>query len=257
MTTYYRGKYSDGRVRELMETLRRNVENKLLHKVHVLWEDESPGTMREFFQHVSAGKMVLHRVRKQPTYHELFEYANGAVPRGDVAIIANSDIYFDDSLECVVGVDPGTRFIDPGYASESIKRPMLALTRRRAAECGPEAFDYPRSSIRDLCEHYIGSHDIFVFAPPLEHAVTRMLNHSQNLLGAENVVLWEVHRTRTWRLTNPCKLVFGYHLHCSQERTYGREVRVSSREYNGGVRKHGYVRPYQFRRLMACPMVMW
>ena len=53
------------------------------------------------------------------------------------------------------------------------------------------------------------------------------------------------------------------HLHCTQERAYSnfdenhRLVFVSSKRFNGGVRKHGWIKPWYWRRTIACPHEMF
>ena len=52
----------------------------------------------------------------------------------------------------------------------------------------------------DMCEKYIGSHDAFMFRPLAKKNYTAFdtfvsrINHSQNIAGAENVVIWELAR---------------------------------------------------------------
>ena len=198
ITTYFRGEYSKARTDEIATALRVNLENPLISFVHVLWQDQSPLELAQLAPLRS--KLVLVRVAAQPTYQVFFEYASTALKRGALAVLANADIYFDDTLKCVKPVARDSRFFNwrPGMK----RRPLLALTRRHAPECGAKP-DYRH--LFDLCDSYIGSHDVFIFAPPVPANITRMLNHTQNAgLGAENVVIWEFNHSKQWRAFNPC-----------------------------------------------------
>jgi hypothetical protein len=256
ITTYFSGTYSSERLGEIQACLAHNLANPHLRKIHILFEGSPPPISAD-------SKLVLTKMSHQPTYAELFDYANGFLKRGAVAIIANADVYFDDSLRCVQPPQPGT----PRFALEKQqrgglgKRPFYGLTRRHAPECGDKP-DYLK--IYDLCEQYIGSHDAFIFAPPVAESIVKQLNHTQNAgLGAENVVIWALNHSGEWRGFNPCDLVLAYHLHCSQERAYSRIgadsrlVFVSGKQYNGGVRKHGWIKVYHWRKTITCPYEFW
>ena len=58
--------------------------------------------------------MPLERIDGRPTYRQLFEYANAKFPYRTV-IVANADIYFDDTLDLLRHV--------------SLEDTILALTR--------------------------------------------------------------------------------------------------------------------------------
>jgi hypothetical protein len=91
ITTFFRGTYSMARVRELLSSMVSNLENPHIEAVHILWEEHDP---REFIPvelltkipNVN-NKLVLTYVEHQPTYRELFGYANMKLKRGAIAII--------------------------------------------------------------------------------------------------------------------------------------------------------------------------
>jgi hypothetical protein len=258
VTTFFRGKYSSDRLAELLTSLKLNLANPLVSYVHVLWQDVSP---ESFAQELApyTHKLILSRVVSQPTYEQFFDYVNHHLKRGTIAIIANGDVYFDDSLKCLKPVDQDSpKFAwRPGMG----KRPIFGLTRRHAPQCG-EKPDY--KDIYDLCDHYIGSHDVFVFAPPVSHDISSMLNHTQNWgLGAENIVIWEFNHSGEWRAFNPCDMVRANHLHCTGERAWSRLdeknklVFVSGKKYHNNVRKHGWIKPWYWRKTINCPHEMF
>lgn len=272
ITTFFRGKYSPERFEEILEVLRKNLRNPYITRVHVLWEDESPAGYLQSAAGADASarsppptdaeraKLVLTRVPSQPTYLQLFSYVDRTLRRGSIAVLANGDIYFDDSLSCLRNVTPDSKRYR--WDRTMGKRPFFSLTRRHAPECGRQK-DYKR--IFDLCEAYIGSHDVFVFAPPVSPRVYRSLNHTQNQgLGAENVVIWELNNSGEWRGMNPCDLIKSYHLHCTNERAYsvvddatGRRVFLSGKRFNNGTWKHGWIKPWHWRKTITCGYEMF
>ena len=223
VTSFFKGTYRPKRVAELVEALRRNVANPAFEAVHVLWEDVNP---RDELGMPNEPRLVTMKVKHQPTYQKFFMYSNIFLKRGAIVIIANSDLYFDNSLAKL-------RFGAPDNRSDW--RSAMALSRRHAPECG-EKNDW--RGTYDLCEHYIGSHDAFVFAPPVPEFVVRETKHTQNHFGAENIVVWAFLWAKYFRghVTNPCQRIRAFHLHCVPERHYTVGSFIS-------YGRHGNVRP--------------
>jgi hypothetical protein len=211
ITSFFKGTYKNKRVAELLECVRRNVRNPAFEAVHVLWEDANPRLelAAELTPEENA-RLVTSKVNQQPTYQRFFAYANYVLERGAIGIVANSDLYFDKSVG-------NLKFGSPG--NQSNWRSAMALSRRHAPECGTRN-DW--KSTYDLCQHYIGSHDAFVFAPPVPEFVLRETKHTQNHFGAENIVVWAFLWSKYFRghVTNPCLRVHAFHLHCIPERHY-------------------------------------
>ena len=111
----------------------------------------------------------------------------------------------------------------------------MALSRRHSPDCA-KWDDW--NGIHDLCEMYIGSHDAFVFAPPVPARVLKNTHHTQINLGAENIVIWAFlwAANFTEHGSNPCKRIKGMHLHCGVERHY-----TSGKWIDSG--RHGILRP--------------
>jgi hypothetical protein len=66
-----------------------NINNKNFYKVHVFSDDILP----------SITKRVIHnKPNKRLTYRDYFDYAADNIPEGDIVVLANSDIYFDDTI---------------------------------------------------------------------------------------------------------------------------------------------------------------
>ena len=226
ITTFFIGTYHKRRVNELFEVLKRNVANPHVAAVHLMWEDHNPrGNLSDrnspfYLPPATLAKLVTIPVKQQPTYFKFFSYANRMLGRGAIAIICNSDIYFDNSLKQLKFGKPNNNATSGGGT-----RSAMTLSRSHAPECG-QRNDWKGTF--DLCEHYIGSHDAFVFAPPVSSLVLRNSKHTQNHFGAENIIVWAFLWSRggskglsgKYVVTNPCRRIHGYHLHCTPERHY-------------------------------------
>ena len=118
ITTFFRGTYSQARINETLEAAYENLRNRHIKSLHMLWEDADP--MHELRSMITArnldagvlSKVVSVKAGKQPTYKELFTYAN-KLPHGTIAVIANADIWFDETLGCVVAERRGAAASKP------------------------------------------------------------------------------------------------------------------------------------------------
>ena len=128
-------------------------------------------------------RTVLHpKQPAQPFYSDLFEYANKNITNPhDVAMVCNADIYLSDD------------FALPAHGA------TCALTRWEAKDVSP------------LIENYQGSHDAFLFHPPLPQSFLDAVRHPQNAYKSENIVLHELQKIRV--VKNPCRTVRVYHKH--------------------------------------------
>lgn len=86
---------------ELSECLRRNLENPFIDKVYILLEYELDfwKTFGSDFEEKYFEKVVLYNLNKRLTYKDAFDYANATFESGDVCLLINNDIYFDESIE--------------------------------------------------------------------------------------------------------------------------------------------------------------
>ena len=161
--TFYKGTYRKDRFNEILMALRRNLQNPAVTAVHTLWEDRDP---IDYFNNTALQrKLVRVEFGVQPTYKDLFDYANLRLGRGAVGVVLNSDIYFDQSLSCVVPVQPFRK------AYNATKQHLVYALSRHPS--------YPCHGRSDYCDDYIGSHDAFVFALPLPYKFAGRLDFTQ------------------------------------------------------------------------------
>jgi hypothetical protein len=155
------------RAAELAECLCRNTQNPLIDQVISL--------------------------EGRPKFREFFDAVNRIAASGDISVIANSDIYFDGTLEHVATLGYGDCF---------------ALSRWNVTESGAsELFD--RSD----------SQDAWVFRGPVKPLAA---NFPMGLPGCDNR-LARLLADAGYRVSNPSRTVRAHHLHLSRVWRYSRE----------------------------------
>ena len=161
------------RQKEIDYCLKRNLDNPLID-VYVMNEGVPlPSHINQKF------------VTKRPTYNDMFKWANEI---GGISIIANNDIYFDESI---------------GKAGNILDGECYALTRYNVGgglEC--------KSG---------GSQDVWIFKGEIKVDAPFNLG----VLGCDNRVAYEIDKAGYF-VTNPAKDIITYHYHQSNHRTYSK-----------------------------------
>ena len=74
---------------ELDTCFTKNINNENFYKTHIFSDIELP----------SITERVIHnKPGKRLTYRDYFDYASNNIPGGDIVVLANSDVYFDDTI---------------------------------------------------------------------------------------------------------------------------------------------------------------
>ena len=168
---------NDHRQQEILECLEKNICNPFID-VYVLNEGlDLPATVNQ--------KFIDHR----PTYNDYFDYANQI---GGVKIIANNDIYFDESVK---------------YIENIMDRECYALTRYNVGG-GLE------------CESG-GSQDVWVFRSEINVDG----DFYSGKLGCDNRIAYEIDKAGYF-VTNPAKTIKTHHNHSSDYRTYSQTEKI-------------------------------
>ena len=191
------------RGREIGTCLQRNVENPYIEQVHLLGETafHLQWAMKQVAHlpwHLQA-KIVGTVVGARATFRDTFEYAWKRLA-GTLCVVANSDIYFDQSL----GEAPATyeRFKQTLGAL-----PVLALLRWD---------DQPSGGA--LLSPRVDSQDAWLFEPSSALCSSSFDFHFGKI-RADNVLSWHLNE-KGFVLVNPCLRIRVFHLHLSEERTY-------------------------------------
>ncbi len=179
------------RMREIDECIRRNLANQAIDEMHMFIED---GAASLAGRHDPKLRWLSHGRRL--TFRDLFDHANREFA-GRRVIIANSDIYFDETLERLEGYP--------------LQGKLLCLSRWDVQ---------PDGSVR-LFEHAF-SQDAWIFEAPLPEF---RCDWYMGLPGCENRLAYEA-AAAGLVLENPARSIRANHLHLSQVRHYDERQRV-------------------------------
>jgi len=190
---------------EINQCLLFNMTNPIIHKIHVLLENEDNLEYYELLidEHPNKNKVSFTVYGKQPTYAEILKFIDTTIPGGTTVCIQNSDIY--------IGA------VSPEFLKESVTSNVV-VTLTRHEETDPENPDIHLCDEKTcpLIYDYMGSHDTFIFQTPVPKDFPYdRVNINQNLYGAEAVFL------KAWvdtgkRLFNPCFDISIYHKHLNR-----------------------------------------
>lgn len=201
----YAARYSPARIEELRLVVLRNLALAAVSRYELLVEGGAslPASLQNASGVGRLSTTVL-RPGELVTYAALFARANAVAPPGSVAVVANADIYFDESLSCA------------GLLSNRV---VLALSRHPSPDCvSASARGDTGWEPADFCAGYdpvrAASHDAFAFVVPLADDVVMALGELQvNEFGAENVAIYLLKRAG-YKVLNPCANVHAFHQHC-------------------------------------------
>lgn len=196
LTPYYLDSRPE-RQAELDFCLQRNLRNPLIAKV-ILFLDNSLN---------AAQVKKLHRPKietiycgRRCTYQDFLDYANKYL-QGEIVIVANTDIFFDESLQDLTDYDLGNKFV--------------TLLRWDVVSIEPEF-------LRTQLNVRMNSQDAWLFYSPLR------VFPSDFPLGipcCDNRVLFEAQSVGL-QVINPALSIRSYHLHSTNIRNYKTTERV-------------------------------
>ena len=178
------------RMAEFTACLAHNLENPHIARVHLFDETRAEGATPRMsvLPHPKMERVLCgRRVR----FDDFFDYARRVLP-GETVIVANTDIFFDDTL-CPLFDYP-------------LDGRMLALSRwdeRADGSCA--LFEEP------------GSQDAWVFRAPLPEPLRA--DWYLGVPGCDNRLAWEA-RAAGLEVLNPARTVRARHLHLSGRRNY-------------------------------------
>lgn len=197
---------------EYLTCLRENLKNPHIEKVHIFSESNRKRPP------IEDSKIVYPKIRKlsvgehresepgksylkisdksRATFSGLFRYARESLS-GKSCIIANSDIFFDETLEVINGAD--------------LDKTMICLSRwdikRGLGGNAVKLFNRPDSQ------------DSWIFASPMNKKVEERSNFFLGRIGCDNALAWIAHE-EGMKLTNPAHQIISKHLHMVDYRTY-------------------------------------
>jgi hypothetical protein len=199
-TSYYRDK-SSIRQQELEYCLQKNIDNAAIDKIVLLCED----------QPVLKSTKIVPFFEGRPTYKRFFNLINAQASQFDISLVANSDIYFDETLRDI----------------RLNGKTAIALSR----------YDIKNGEAK--LHNCSGSQDTWIFQGkvlPIKYS-----DFNLGIPGCDNRIAWELQRAG-YRLINPASAIKSYHYHPSDLHNYHDEP--------GVVKPHCYIaKPYLFVEL--------
>jgi len=172
---------------ELLACLQRNLANPRIAGIHVFpeagcdsWKNDLQGERIEIVNHEG-----------YPSFATLIKYANRRLA-GEVVAIANTDIYFDESLELL--------------RDQNLDREVFALTRHN---------EHPCLSWNGRCwERNYGSQDVWIFRAPLPavSTVARL-----GWFGCDGLLARDLQAAGI-RVRNPSADIKAWHVHAQRTR---------------------------------------
>ena len=189
------------RQKELNDTLIYNVNNKYISQIILLNDQIYP------LDFIKKNKKKINQVvwykEGNLYFNKAIEYINDYLC-GEIVILSNSDIYFDNTLELLT--------------NKFTEKIVYCLLRYEILENGKKDifrhFDEPRSD----------SQDSWIFKSPLEINLDDV-NFSFGTLGCDNIFA-NVLYNNNYKLFNPSYDIITTHLHKTEERTYDGSTRI-------------------------------
>lgn len=185
---YYKDS-SEIRQRELDQCLKNNLQLTNINRVFVVLEDICDN---ELLTNQKATVIIL---KGRPTFNDFFELIRANSGESDVNIIANSDIYFDETIE---------------FANKYDENTALALTR----------WEVEGSSIHFL--NRVDSQDSWIVKG---HPKKVWADFHLGVAGCDNALADRL-SVAGYKVINPSKTIKTYHLHESKIRRYNVNKRV-------------------------------
>ncbi len=175
------------RFSELLFCIQQNIQNQAIHQVFLLKE---PGEFPLPLPHNN--KVIIVPIKKRPTYSDIFSHVNSLSNESDINIIANTDIFFDDSIKLL----PKTLK----------KSECYALTR----------WEYQDNHYSWLNPRRYDSQDTWIFKGKIRNIQG---NFFPGKIGCDSRIAFEIKSAR-YKISNPSLSIKSFHYHHSEIRNY-------------------------------------
>lgn len=204
------------RWRELCASLKRNAENPLVDRIHVICETAKASDAFASWPTHLKEKLIVSEDGARLSYRGFRDYVLSAAISADAFVcLANADIYFDETLRELWSADMTSKCL-------ALLRYDVSLEAAEGkAEAEPKIFG-PRDDSQDCWIFRV--EDLKKRAEAGES--WSPLTFTVGQAGCDNAFAGELVRRR-WTVANPCMSIRTLHVHESAYRTYRQDDRVS------------------------------
>lgn len=175
-----------------------NINNSNFDHLHIFYQDTPPEVNN---------KVILNPLTSRNTYQDYIIYAQNNIPKDDIIILSNSDMYFDNSIAKVKQFD--------------LDKHILTLTRwsSHSTEDGNRLIDGKVTYYKN----HSCSQDVWVWKNPLNNSTNSDTNFPMGVPGCDNKIAYAF-KEMGYEPINPCLDIIAYHYHQTGEasRTYNR-----------------------------------
>lgn len=183
---------------EILACLQSNINNDRINNI-IIATDATPDV---HLNSLLNSKCVLWNIERRLTYSMVFDYINNNIDHGELCILCNSDIFFDDSVS---------------HLNELPSDMFVCLTRYDVHADGVVQF-----MNRDFM---MRSQDTWAFRSPLPEKMVLDSDFHMGVNGCDNRIAYVA--SEHYVVTNPSFIVKTYHLHNTPYRTYSKLTGLS------------------------------
>ncbi|XP_050409311.1 uncharacterized protein LOC126824171 [Patella vulgata] len=211
------------RMSEFMAGLQRTLNHKCVYRVHLLYNQSALVDYVKANLKKSVKKLVFNYVPDPRLHTAYFDFAFDNL-QDKIVMYTPIDVYPGDGFE----------LINKDVMVEN--KLMYVLTRHGKQE---KKCDMQKEASSNSCDdgRYMGSHDSYIFVPigKFPADVKKELTVTSIDYGVENMSIWAFRNLGHYKVTNPCKVLKVYHLHCTGLRD-GRRKRINTGNNTGMAR---------------------
>jgi len=165
---------NEQRQKEIDYCLQKNINNKYIDKIYIL--------SKENYEIFHNDKIKIIPIEKRPSYNYFFKTINKISQNDNINIIANLDIYFDETII---------------YAKNIKNNQCFALTR----------WEIKKDKIKFLNKGC--SQDSWIFKGKIKNIKSGFY---LGRMGCDNKIAYEIQQAK-YKITNPSRTIKTYHLH--------------------------------------------
>lgn len=182
---------NDQRIAEYIYCFEKNLMNKFISEIHVIYDTSKDDSTNNILNYLLTKNIKISYLKKRPTFDFCFELANWLYKNSRV-IIANADIFFDNSLGLI-------------KHNFNFNKKIIALTRYNIQKDGLAEF-----------HKYSRSQDAWILKTPIKKFYK---NIEFGQAGCDNALVYYA-RNLGLNVINPCKTIKIFHYHLSKIHNY-------------------------------------